>query len=188
MKSHFTPRQITIMVVTGVVAVALMPGAAVAAASLVTIKDPVTSQKARVVSGALQTVGTATTSDQLESRPWASFDRVTNNASDEVVLVGPTTRTIALSSLTASATGGDVGVRLRVVEPTGSDCHGTVTVKLEAMSFKVANNTTQTMSFPSPIIGRPAAGKSVCLVAHPDTTYVPASSATITVSGNGFLR
>lgn len=63
MKSHFTPRQITIMVVTGVVAVALMPGAAVAAASLVTIKDPVTSQKARVVSGALQTVGTATTSD-----------------------------------------------------------------------------------------------------------------------------
>jgi len=183
----FTSRQVTTMIVGGAVAMVLVPTAAVATSNLFTIKDPVTSQKARVIDGALKTTPWVA---PLESSPWASFNRAGNNASDRIILAGPTSKTITLSSLTASATGGAVGVRVRAVEPTDGSCASghSVIVMGEDMSFLVPADSTQSMSFPSPIVAKPRPGHQICLEVAADTTYVPASGAQLTVSGNGFIR
>jgi len=181
---NMSSRHLASMVAGGLAVAVLVPSAAVAVATtLVSIKDPVTSSKARVDAGALRT------NDAIESMPWTNFDRAANNASDRIVLVGPTSRTIALSSLTASATDGPVGVRIRAVATTTGTCQtGPVTVVDEVMSFAVPAGASQSVSFPSPIVEKPTAGQKICLIAHPDTTYIPASEATLTVSGSGFLR
>lgn len=179
-------KQITGIVVAAAAAVVLVPTAAVASgASLTTIMGG--GHSAHVTSQhRLETSGQAA----LEARPFASFDRAGNNPEDRVILVGPTSRTIALSSLTASATGGEVGVRLRAVQPTDGSCAAghVVIVRGELMSFVVPADDSHTVEFPSPIVVKPARGKQVCLLAEPDTTYVPASGAELTVSGSGYLR
>lgn len=171
----------------GAAAFMLTPVAAHGAGSLVTLVDSASNVPAKVSnSGQLTTLDTSA----LEGAPWANFNRAGNNATDRVVLAGPTSRTIALSSLTASATGGAVGVRIRAVEPTGTSCAAgnTVIVRGELMSFVVPSGTSHTVTFPSPIVARPVAGKTICIIAHADTTYVPASAARLTVSGSGFSR
>jgi hypothetical protein len=126
----------------------------------------------------------------LESKPYARFGRIGNNAVDRFVIAGPTTHTIALSSLTVSATDGIAAVRIRAVQPTDGNCGSghVVIVTGEDMSFVVPDNDTHSVEFPSPLIAKPAPGKKVCLIAHADTTYVPSSDATLTVSASGFLR
>jgi hypothetical protein len=138
----------------------------------------------------LTTAQTLVVPAALEKHPYARFDRIGNNASDRFVIAGPTTRTIALSSLTVSATDGTAAVRIRAVQPTDGSCASghSVIVTGEDMSFVVPAGDTHSVEFPSPLIARPAHGKKVCLIAHADTTYVPASSAVLTVSGSGFLR
>jgi len=183
----FTRKQITTIVFSTAAAAILLPTAAVASgAQVVVIKDPTTGAKAHVVSGRVATQSL----DAPESAPFASFGQATNNASDRVVIAGPTSRTINLSSLTASARGGDVGVRIRAVEPTDGSCASghVVIVRGEDMSFAVPGNTSHSVEFPSPLVAKPAPGKQICLIAHPDTTYVPASGATVRVSGSGYLR
>jgi hypothetical protein len=184
----FSSKQVTGMVVAGCAALVLIPTAAVASGgSLVTITDPSTAAKARVTSaGQLNVADT----QNLELHPFARFGRAGNNASDRVVIVGPTTHTIALSSLTASAVGGPVGVRIRAVEPTDGSCAAghSVIVRGEDLSFVVPDGASHSVEFPSPLIAKPLPGKQICLIAHPDTTYVPASSATLTVSGSGYVR
>jgi hypothetical protein len=135
----------------------------------------------------LTTAQTLVVPTALEKHPYA---RIGNNASDRFVIAGPTTRTIALSSLTVSATDGTAAVRIRAVQPTDGSCASghSVIVTGEDMSFVVPAGDTHSVEFPSPLIARPAHGKKVCLIAHADTTYVPASSAVLTVSGSGFLR
>jgi len=186
---RFTSKQVTTMVVAGCAAAILMPTAAIAAGSLVTITDPITNAKARVTgAGALLTQGSVVQS--VEASPWARFGRAGNNAVDRVVLDGPTPRLIETSSLTVAARDGAVAVRLRAVEPTDGSCAAghVVIVRQELMSFIVPAGTTHSVSFPSPIVSRPAAGKTICLVAHADTTHVPGSSAVFTASANGFHR
>jgi hypothetical protein len=126
----------------------------------------------------------------LESKPYARFGRIGNNANDRFVIAGPTTSTIALSSLTVSATDGIAAVRIRAVQPIDGSCASghSVFVTGEDMSFVVPANDTHSVEFPSPLIAKPAPGKKVCLIAHADTTYVPASGAVLTVSASGFLR
>jgi hypothetical protein len=188
----FSSKQVTGMVIAGCAAVVLVPSVAVASGgSLVTITDPSTAAKAHVTSaGQLSVTGTAATTANLEARPFADFGRAGNNANDRVVIAGPTTHTIALSSLTVSATGGEVAVRIRAVQPVGTSCGAgsPVTVMGEDMSFVVPAESSHSVDFPSPLIAKPAAGKTICLIAHADTTFVPASSATLTVSGSGYLR
>jgi hypothetical protein len=173
--------------IAGCAIAALAPTVALASGggSPVTITGP-TGAKAHVAHGRLY----VNNQPAVETAPFATFGRATNNGSDRIVIVGPTTHTIALSSLTASATGGVVGVRIRAVEPVDGSCAAghTVTVRGEDMSFVVADGTSHSVEFPSPLIAKPARGHSICLIAHPDTTYVPASSATLTVSGSGYLR
>lgn len=128
--------------------------------------------------------------DGIEALPFANFGSMGNNASDRVVIAGPTSRTIALSSLTVSATGGEIGVRIRAVEPTDGSCDAghVVIVRGEDMSFVVGSDQSHSVEFPSPLIAKPAKSKQICLIAHADTTYVPASGAQIRVSGSGYLR
>lgn len=185
----FSSRQITGMVIAACAGLALAPAAATASGALVTITDSATSAQARVSSVGHLQVDSAST-DALERSPWASFNRAGNNAVDRIVLAGPTSRVVALSSLTASAVGGPVGVRIRVVEPTGTSCAAgnTVIVRNETMSFIVPAGESKSMSFPSPIIARPLPGKLTCIIAHADTTYVPASGAGLTVAANGYVR
>jgi hypothetical protein len=183
----FSTKQVTTVAVSLAAAAILLPTAAVASgAQLVVIKDPTTGAKTHVAGGRLETQSL----DAPESAPFARFDRATNNASDRVIIAGPTSRTIYLSSLTATARGGDVGVRIRAVEPTDGSCDAghVVIVRGEDLSFAVPSNTSHSVEFPSPLVATPQPGKQICLIAHPDTTFVPASSATLTVSGSGYLR
>jgi hypothetical protein len=183
---RFSSKQLTGMVLAGCAAVVMIPTAAVATgSSLVTI---IGSGHQAHVSPAGKLATSAT--DALEADPYARFGRIGNNANDRFVIAGPTSATIALSSLTVSALGGDVGVRVRAVEPTDGSCAAghVVIVRGEDMSFAVADGTTHSVEFPSPLIATAAKGKRICLIAHADTTFVAASSATITVSASGFLR
>jgi hypothetical protein len=184
---QFNKKSVLGVVAAGVAAVALTPAAAHGAGSLVTLVDSATNVPAKVsAAGQLAT----SNSDAIETTPFAAFGRAGNNATDRVILAGPTNKTIALSSLTAAATGGAVGVRVRAVEPTDGSCAAghSVIVRGELMSFVVPSGNSHSVSFPSPIIARPAAGKLICIIAHADTTYVPASGAVMTVSGSGFAR
>jgi hypothetical protein len=173
------------LLAVAVVAAPTLAGAASTIGARVTITGP-NRQLAAVVGHRLATDALPA----LEPRPFSGFDRMANDGNGRVVLVGPTTRAIALSSLTASATGGPAAVRLRAVEPTDGNCGSghVVTVRAEEMSFVVPGGSTQAVALPSPLIVRPVAGHPVCLVAFPDITLVPASEATLTVSASGYLR
>jgi hypothetical protein len=194
---RFSSNQVTAIVIAGCVTLVLVPTAAGATGStLATIFDPSNSKSARVSSdGRLLTTtdGAVSTQEGIEETPFARFGRAGNNADDRIVIAGPTTKTIALTSLTASATGGPVAVRIRAVEPSqgtdGScDTGNSVSVLEEDMAFIAPAEGSISVPFGSPLIATPATGKSVCLVAHADTTYIPDSAAVLSVSGSGYLR
>ncbi len=183
----FTAKRATLLAVAAaaVTAVVLPTAASASGGSLVEITDPSTSAVATVNSD-----GSLLGKAAVEQRPFATFARIGNNATDRAILSGPTTKTVLLSQLTVSATGGPVGVRVRTVRPTDGSCAAghVVIVTGEDLSFVVPADTTQTIPFPSPLVAKPQAGHQVCLIVHADTTYVPASSATLTVSGSGYQR
>lgn len=190
----FTSRQITTIVVAVCAAAVLTPSAAIAAGSLMTIADPSTSAKARVTStGALKTES----AESIEARSWANFGRIIDldvGAVDRVVLVGPTTKTAALSSLTLSSLSADMaemtGVGVRAVEPTGTSCAGSsdYTLRDDLIRLAVRRHETHTTTFPDAIVARPRAGKTVCIIALLDKTWINAPGYDVTVSASGFTR
>jgi hypothetical protein len=130
------------------------------------------------------------TQPSLEPRPYAGFGGLNNNGNDRFVIAGPTKHTIALSSLTVAAVGGNVGIRIRAVEPTDGSCAAghTVIVRDEDMAFVAHDGDSHSVAFPSPLIAAPQKGHQICLIAHADTTFVPVSGAVAEVSASGYLR
>ncbi|MBV9097531.1 MAG: hypothetical protein JO079_05695 [Frankiaceae bacterium] len=203
---RFTGKQITTMVVAGCAAIILVPTVAVATGgTLITITDPTHSTyRAHVsnvgrlltttngtvgIAGTVGVGGTVNNRDLLPVSPFSGDGSATNNGNDEIVIAGPTTKAMALSSLVIYGTGtAPVIARLRAVEPSSpSSCTGSSTVKNETMQVLVPTNTSIAVPFATPLTVRPPAGHTYCLIAFVDVSS-GGSDSTINVSYSGFLQ
>lgn len=173
----FSGRQLTVMIIT-LAALVMVPGAAYAVATFsnVAIQDPVTGARASVDAAHRLQVGDGagplTVDGSLNARPSAPtlpfhFSQDTNGNSF-TVWVGPSSVPIDLTNLTISlksGTGADLFMYQYAATADGTACdlaggfQGTV-----YHIPNVSNAAPVVISFPTPLVVRPAAGHKICLV------------------------
>jgi hypothetical protein len=171
---RFTGRQITAIVVAVALAVIALPVGVVAATSLVNIADPGhPSRKAHVsATGRLLTSidGTVDGRPAPPKRPW-SYAEQQSQPSD--LVLGPTTSTVNVTSLTVTTQNGGATFTLSVLfVPGGStNCNSINSVAQIYMTDGLAAGTPLAASFPTPLQARPTGGQKICLlVLGPGTT------------------
>jgi hypothetical protein len=187
----FSGGQLTIIIVTFMVGVMMVPGTvwAVGAFTKVAVQDPISGVKASVdathhLAVAGKVTGTVHAIAASPTLPFSFSEDISSSSLSR--LVGPVTTAINLTAISVAPKDGQTGngdFFLYVDSQASSEanCTNSITFTLYHVPG-VQSSPVFVQSFPTPlVIPRPASGQKTCLYGYMGTTPV------WTVNGSGFL-